>query len=130
MHVLRQVFALIAAALRSIPERLGASLVTVIGITTVVGVLVTMLALGRGVEQLARNTERADRVGVIAGGSRSSLESTLTRATYDKIVDKPGVKHDAQGRPIVSPVLVTIIDGILRTNLRGPIGFFAAGPQW
>jgi putative ABC transport system permease protein len=130
MQVVRQVFALIAAALRSIPERLGSSLVTVIGITTVVGVLVTMLALGRGVEQLARNTERPDRVGVIAGGSRNSLESSLTRSTYDKIVDKPGVKHDAQGRPIVSPVLVTIIDGILRTNLRGPIGFFAAGPQW
>jgi putative ABC transport system permease protein len=102
----------------------------VISITTVVAVLVTMLSLGRGVEQLARNTERPDRVGVIAGGSRNSLESALTRATYDKIVDKPGVKHDAQGRPIVSPVFVTIIDGILRTNKRGPIGFFAAGPQW
>ncbi len=130
MHLFRQLFALIAAALRSIPERLGASMVTVIGITTVVGVLVTMLALGRGVEQLARNTERSDRAGVIAGGSRNTLESALTRATYDKILDKPGVKRDAQGRPIVSPVLVTIIDGVLRNNQRGPIGFFAAGPQW
>jgi putative ABC transport system permease protein len=130
MHVFRQVIALIAAALRSIPERLGASLVTVISITTVMGVLVTMLSLGRGVERLARNTERADRVGVIAGGSRSSLQSTLTRATYDKVIDKPGIKRDAQGRPIVSPVLVTIIDGVLRNNQRGPIGFFAAGPQW
>lgn len=130
MHVFRQVFALIAAALRSIPDRLGASLVTVIGITTVVGVLVTMLSLGRGVEQLARNTDRPDRVGVIAGGSSSSLQSALTRATYDKIVDKPGVKHDAPGRPIVAPVFVTIIDGVTRTNQRGPIGFFSAGPQW
>ena len=130
MHAFRQVLVLIAAALRSLPDRLGASLVTVIGITTVASVLVTMLALGRGVEQLARNTERPDRVGVIARGSRSSLESALTRATLDKIVDKPGVKHDAQGRPIVSPVVVFIIDGITRTNQHGPIGFFAAGPQW
>jgi hypothetical protein len=130
MHIFRQAFALIAAALRSIPQRLGASLVTVIGITTVVGVLVTMLALGRGVEQLALNTNRADRVGVIAGGSNSSLNSALDRATYDKIVDKPGVKHDAQGRPIVAPTFITIIDGITRTNQRGPIGFFSAGPQW
>ncbi len=130
MHVFRQAFALIAAALRSIPERVGASLVTVIGITTVVGVLVTMLALGRGVEQLALNTNRPDRAGVIAGGSSSSLNSSLDRATYDKIVDKPGVKRDAQGRPIVAPTFVTIIDGITRTNQRGPIGFFSAGPQW
>jgi putative ABC transport system permease protein len=130
MHAFRQVLTLIAAGLRSIPARLGASLVTVIGITTVVAVLVTMLSLGRGVDQLARNTERPDRAGVIAAGSRSSLESALNRATLDKIVDKPGIKHDAQGRPIVSPVVVMIIDGVTRQNQRGPIGLFAAGPQW
>ncbi len=130
MHPFRQMFVLIVAALRSLPDRLGASLVTVIGITTVMGVLVTMLALGRGVERLARNTERADRAAVIAGGSRNSLESAVTRATYDKIIDKPGVKHDAQGRPLVSPVMVMIIDGVTRANQRGPIGLFAAGPQW
>ena len=130
MQVIRQVSTLIAAALRSIPQRLGASLVTVISITTVVAVLVTMLSLGRGVDRLARNTERADRVGVIASGSRNSLESSLNRATYDKIIDKPGIKHDAQGRPIISPVVVMIIDGVTRKNQRGPIGLFAAGPQW
>jgi putative ABC transport system permease protein len=130
MHAFRQMLALIAAALRSIPDRLGASLVTVIGITTVVGVLVTMLALGRGVEQLALNTNRPDRVGVIAGGASSSLNSALDRATYDKIIDKPGVKHDAQGKPIVAPTFITIIDGVTRKNQRGPIGFFAAGLQW
>jgi putative ABC transport system permease protein len=130
MFRLRQALALILTALQTIPQRVGSSLVTVIGVVTVMGVLVTMLAMGEGLEHLAQNDNRPDRAGVVAAGSQSSLGSSVPRATLDKVVDKPGVRHDAQGRPIVTGVVLMILDGITRQNRHGSIGFFAAGPQW
>jgi putative ABC transport system permease protein len=94
------------------------------------GVLVTMLAMGEGLERLAQGGDRPDRASVVAAGSQSSLGSTVSRATLDKVVDKPGVRHDAQGRPIVTGIVLMILDGVTRENRHGSIGFFAAGPQW
>src|ERR1700761_4691646 len=130
MRGVRRAFALTITALSTIPQRLGASLVTVIAVTTVMGVLVTMLALGEGLERLAQTGTRADRFSVIAAGSQSSMTSTVSRATLDKVVDKPGVRRDAQGKPLVTGVVLMIIDGVTKKNQHGSIGFFAAGPQW
>lgn len=130
MHGFRQTLALTITALRGIPQRLGASLVTVIAVITVMGVLVTMLALGQGLEQLAHTGARPDRASVIAAGSQNSLQSSVTRATFDKVIDKPGVRRDAQGKPLASPVVLMILDGITKRNQHGSIGFFSAGPQW
>jgi putative ABC transport system permease protein len=127
---LRQSWALILTALQTIPERIGSSLVTVIGVVTVMGVLVTLLAMGEGLEHLAQGGDRPDRASVGAAGSQSSLGSSVPRATLDKVVDKPGVRHDAQGRPIATGVVLMILDGITKQNRHGSIGFFAAGPQW
>jgi putative ABC transport system permease protein len=130
MHAFRQTLILTITALRSIPDRLGASLVTVIAVITVMGVLVTMLALGEGLEQLAHTGARPDRASVIASGAQNSLSSSVTRATLDKVVDKPQVRRDEQGKPLASPVVLMIIDGITKRNQHGSIGFFSGGPQW
>ena len=126
----RQSLALTLTALQSIPERLGASLVTVIGVVTVMGVLVTMLALGEGLERLAHTGSRPDRVAVISAGAESSLASSVSRATLDKVMGKPGVRHDAQGKPLATGVVLMVIDGVTKKNQHSSIGFFAAGPQW
>lgn len=130
MHGLRQTVALTTAAIRSIPERLGASLVTVVGITTVMGVLITMLALGEGVEYIGQAGVRADRASVIANGAPSMLASSLPHSTLDKVQDKPGIKHDAQGKPLASGVAFVFADGVTKKNQRAGISIFAVGPQW
>jgi putative ABC transport system permease protein len=126
----RRSLALSLTAIQSIPERIGASLVTVIGVLTVMAVLVTMLALGQGLERLAQTGARPDRVSVISAGSQSSLSSSVSRSALDKVMGKPGVRHDAQGRPLVTGVVLMIIDGVTKRNQHGSIGFFSAGPQW
>ena len=88
MRRFRQALALTITALQTIPDRLGPSLVTVIGVITAMGVLVTMLALGEGLEGLAQTGARADRVSVIAAGSQSSLGSSVPRSTLDKVLEK------------------------------------------
>src|SRR5580698_8853013 len=115
----RRSLALSLTAIQSIPERIGASLVTVIGVLTVMAVLVTMLALGQGLERLAQTGARPDRVSVISAGSQSSLSSSVSRSALDKVMGKPGVRHDAQGRPLVTGVVLMIIDGVTKRNQHG-----------
>ena len=130
MRGIRNALALTLAALRSIPQRLDVSLVTVISITTVMAVLVSMLALGQGVEYIAQSNVRADRATVVAKGAQSAMNSTLPRTALQILMDKPGIKRDAQGRPMLAGVFLTIIDAVTRQNLRDSVGLFASGPQW
>lgn len=130
MRGIRNTLALTLAAFRSIPERLGTSLVTVISITTVMGVLVSMLALGEGIEYIAQSNARADRATIIASGAQSAMNSSLPRSALGILLDKPGIKRDAQGKPLLTGVFLTIINAVTRQNLRDSVGLFAAGPQW
>ncbi|HTV79318.1 MAG TPA: ABC transporter permease [Steroidobacteraceae bacterium] len=126
----RHFFALTGTALRSIPQRLGAALVTVISITAVIGVLVTMLALGRGLESFSQTGVRADGAIVIANTATSAMNSSLSATDVARIIDKPGIRRDPQGKPLASGSVTQIVDGITRKNQHGSIGLFAANTNW
>ena len=130
MGGLRHFFALTGTALRSIPQRLGAALVTVISISTVIGVLVAMLSLGQGLESFAQTGVRDVEVIVIASGAESAMNSSLSVADVVKIIDKPGIRRDPQGRPMASGSVTQIVDGVTRRNQHGSIGLFAANTRW
>ncbi|HEY6453775.1 MAG TPA: ABC transporter permease [Steroidobacteraceae bacterium] len=130
MGVLRHFFALTSTGLRSVPQRLGAALVTVISISAVIGVLVAMLALGQGLESFAQKGVSDEEVIVIANSATSAMNSSLTVADVAKIIEKPGIRHDAQGRPEASGSVTQIVDGITRKNQHGSIGLFAANEPW
>ncbi|HTY92816.1 MAG TPA: ABC transporter permease [Steroidobacteraceae bacterium] len=130
MGGLRHFSALTATALRSIPQRLGAALVTVISISAVIGVLVAMLSLGQGLESFAQTGVRDEEVIVIASGAESAMNSTLSVADVVKIIDKPGIRRDVHGKPLASGSVTQIVDGVTRRNQHGSIGLFAANTQW
>lgn len=130
MRGLRHFFALTATALRSLPQRLGSSLVTVISISTVIGVLVAMLALGGGLESFSQTGVRADRVSIVYRGAQSVMDSSLAAADIPKILDMPGIRRDSQGAPMASGIVTQIIDGVTRKNQHGSIGLFAANTRW
>ena len=71
MGVLSQTREIVLLNLRSIPSRLGASLVIVIGIAGVVAVLVAMLAMSRGLSRTLEDTGAPDRVVVLRGAGRN-----------------------------------------------------------
>ncbi len=106
--MLRQVFALTAMNLRSLPQRLGTSSVIVIGIAGVVGVLISVLAMSTGLRHTLADTGRADRAIVLRGGSDVELNSNLTRGEIDTIGDAPGVRHDADGSALISNEVVSV----------------------
>jgi len=130
MPLLRHVWLLTVAAIRSIPERLGTSAVTVISITTVMGVLVAMLALGQGLERLVLTGVRDDNAVVLSSGAPSALQSSLPKTILDSISDKPGIKRDADGKPLAAASVFMFIDAVNRHNQRGVVSLYSATPQW
>jgi putative ABC transport system permease protein len=104
----KQLYAVTAMNLRTLPQRLGASSVVVIGIAGVVAVLVSVLAMSAGFHHTLADGGRADRAIVLRGGSDAELNSNLTREDIDVISSAPGVAKDADGKAVLSMELVTV----------------------
>ncbi len=108
MGVLGQVVALAANNLRSIPQRLGNSLVIVIGMAGAVGVFIPILAMSISFRATIRGDGRADRAIVLTQAATAESESSLTRDEVDSIMDYPQVRRDAQGRALASAEVVLV----------------------
>jgi putative ABC transport system permease protein len=102
VNLIAQIGAVVAMNLRSLPQRLGSSFVIVIGSAGVVAVLVAVLAMSVGMSKTLQGTGRDDRAIVLRKGSVSESGSALTRAAAQIIVDAPGIRHDPEGKPLVS----------------------------
>ena len=109
MQALSQILAITAVNIRSIPQRVGSSLVAIIGIAGVVVVFVAVLSIAQGF-RAAMTTAGDPRTAVIMrAGTDSELSSILTREDTQLIKDAPGVGRDAGG-PIASAELFVIVN--------------------
>jgi putative ABC transport system permease protein len=98
--MLRQILAITLMNLRSIPGRLGTSMVIVVGIGGVVGVLVALLAMAEGFKATLASTGRPDRAMVLRAGSNDELASVMNLETWTILRDLPGIRRDAQDKPL------------------------------
>jgi putative ABC transport system permease protein len=110
MNILRQIGIVTLINLRNIPQRLGTSLVVVIGIAGVVAVLVSVLAMAVGFNETVKHAGRPDRVIILRGGANSELASTLSRDAVLTIEDAPGITRTTNGQPIASAEAVVIVN--------------------
>ncbi len=110
MKMFRQIGAVTAMNLRSLPQRAGTSLVIVIGIAGVVAVLVSVLAMSTGMIETMENTGRDDRAIVLRNGSAAETGSALGRDAARLIEDAAGVKRDAPGKPILSAEALRLVN--------------------
>jgi putative ABC transport system permease protein len=106
----KQLVAAISMSLQTLPQRIGASSVIVIGIAGVVAVLVSVLAMGAGFRHTLADSGRADRAIILRGGSDAELNSNLTRADVDTISNAPGLARDSEGKAVLSSELVTVVN--------------------
>src|SRR5215467_7045052 len=104
----RQAWSVTRVGLATIPQRLGASSVVIIGIAGVVGVLVALLAMAVGFEATLRETGTDDTVIMLRAGSRTELNSVLGHETAQLLAQQSQVLRNAQGQPIASPELVVV----------------------
>jgi len=129
MNILSQILALVVVGLRNIPNRLGNSMVIVIGTACVIAVLLSVLAMSVGYSRTIQGDARADRVLVITRGADYESNSTLSRENVDLIRAAPGIRADAARKPIVSAEVVLVAPVIRRDGRDAYITLRGAGPQ-
>jgi putative ABC transport system permease protein len=96
--------------LLTLPQRVGTSLVVVVGIAGVVGVLVSVLAMAEGFRHTLGSTGRADRVILLRSGSDAEMSSGIPREQAALLTSLPGIARDADGLPLASAELVMMVD--------------------
>src|SRR5690349_17302083 len=101
MNLARQFWALLRMNLASIPARLGLVATIVIGVTCAVGVLVAMLALGVGARREELGAASPNRAVLTSVDAPSPAQSNISKDVAPLILDLPGVRKNAQGKPIV-----------------------------
>jgi putative ABC transport system permease protein len=116
MNALKQILAVTSMNLRSVPRRLGASSVIVIGIAGVVGVLVSILAMVAGLSQMMKSTGHTDRAIVMAAGASFEFVSNLSREAAQAIEDAQGIRRGVDGKPIASAEALVVIRMPLRQS--------------
>jgi len=108
MNFIRQTLALTATNLRNIPQRLGNSLVIVIGVAGAVGVFIPILAMSMSFRATVRGDGSDDRAIVLTRRATTESESWLTREEVARIVDFPQVRRDPDNRPVASAELLMV----------------------
>jgi putative ABC transport system permease protein len=119
MSTATQIREIVMMNLRSIPQRLGASLVIVIGIGGVVGVLVAMLSMSAGLGKTLNATGDPNRAIILRGGSNGELASFLDRAAATLIKQDPAIARAADSLPLASGEIIVITEVPRRGDTSG-----------
>lgn len=106
----KQIIEVVGINLRSIPDRLGLSLVIVIGIAGVVGVFTALFAMSSGIAATFAANGDPRNVMVLRGGSQAELNSSMSLETVQIAERAPGVRRDADGKPLASGEIIVIAE--------------------
>jgi putative ABC transport system permease protein len=130
MNAVRQILAVTGIGMRAIPQRLGASLVVVVGMACVVAVTISILSMSTGFMRTVSGSGRADRAIVLNRNAQYEFGSSITRDNVPVIADAPGVRRTADGKSISSADALASIPVIKKSNgLDGYVELRGMGPQ-
>jgi putative ABC transport system permease protein len=104
-----QTIAVTALGIRTIPQRLGASVVALVGIAGVVVVFVSVLSIGEGFRAALVDAGSPGRAIVMRNGSESEMTSGLTGPETDIVKQAPGLAEENH-RPLASAEMYVIVD--------------------
>jgi putative ABC transport system permease protein len=118
MNWFRQTIAVLVLNLRTLPSRLGSSMVAIIGIAGVVIVFVSVLSISAGFEAAMSGTGSKDRALILRQGSDTEMTSGLEGTETRILKEAPGILHEG-GQPLVSAELYVIVDLPKKTTGTG-----------
>lgn len=102
MSTFREIAAVTALNLRNLPQRIGPSFVIVIGITGVIAVLLSVLALATGFRQTMEQSASPERAIVLSRGAETEAASGIPRAAIAAVANASGIERDSRGDALVS----------------------------
>lgn len=115
--MLRQIAAVSLMSLKSVPQRLGASVVVVIGIAAVVGVLVSVFTMAGSLTGSLIAVGSVDRAVVLRSGANfAEGASMLPLDTFGAVANAPGVVRTPEGRAAATADVVTAVNRPRRSN--------------
>ena len=118
--------------IRNLRLRLGATVMTALGIALTVTIALFIMALLSGLRAAFTTSGSPQNVLVLRKGSTSELSSFVTRAQMQDIKSLPDITRDVRGEPLASGEMVVVIilsrqDNVGEANVtvRGmsPMGF-------
>lgn len=112
----RQALAITWVGLSTVPHRIGATSVVVVGIAGVVGVLVALQAMAAGFEATLTGAGSDDTALVLRAAANAELSSALDRPSATLITQAPGIARDADDRPIASIEVIVVASIPKRTT--------------
>jgi putative ABC transport system permease protein len=87
--------------------------------------------MGVGARALVMQNARADRAWVLSHGAHGGFDSSLSREAVLTIADMPGIKHDADGKAIVSADVIVGVEGRKRIDdSRASFGLIGVGEKF
>jgi putative ABC transport system permease protein len=128
--MLKQIIAVTGMNLRSLPQRWSSSLVTVIGIASVVAVMISLLAISAGMIQSADRGAGKNRVIVLNKGSTAAYMGSISREQVAIIADAPGVRQGPDGKPMVDPQATVIVEVAKKEGGTTNSGFVGSSERW
>ena len=108
MNWLSQIIAVTGVTLRSIPQRLGSSIVAIIGIGGVVIVFTAVLSIAEGFRAAMKGTGDPQTVIVLRSGSDTEMTSGFSGEEARLIAEAPAIETGPDG-PHASPELFVIV---------------------
>ncbi len=117
--MISQTMAVITINLRSIPQRWGMSLSTIVSIALVVGVLLGFMAMANGFRATVQSSGSDVIAVIVRGGAQSEINSNFDRDTVRLVEAAPGVARDGDGKAILSPELYVVVEGVKRSSGAG-----------
>ena len=128
MNGLNQIAAVTWLNLRNLPQRVGSSVVAVVGVAAVVLVFAAVLSMAKGFERTMIAAGSDDTAIIMRRGSTSELTSGLSNEQALIIADAPGVLKDGDDA-ILSAELYVIVDVKKRsTNTDSNVPFRGVQP--
>ncbi len=100
----------LAYNLRNLTVRKTTTLMTALGIALTVSVLVAVLALVNGLKSAFKASGNPLNILVMRKGSNSELSGGLTRDAFESVKAMPGIARGADGLPLASLELITVIN--------------------
>ena len=104
-----QTIAVTSLSIRTIPQRLGSSVVAIVGIAGVVITFIAVLSIAEGFRAAMTTAGSPNRALIMRSGADSEMTSGLGGANTDVIKQAPGILRDGN-RPVASAELFVIVD--------------------
>lgn len=111
----KQIVAVTWLNLRNLPQRVGSSVVAVVGVAAVVLVFAAVLSMAKGFERTMISAGSDDTAIILRSGSTSELNSGLSNEQTLIVAESPGVLKDGD-TAIMSAELYVVVDVRKKSN--------------